>query len=101
MYNTLLRLLFDIPTTDANTIRLMKREILDHITLRATSAFVDAELIIAARNAGYTIVEIPIAHKPRTTPGATGGKFFATILPTIQDMIAYAITRSSRQFTQS
>ncbi|MCX8008778.1 MAG: glycosyltransferase family 2 protein [Patescibacteria group bacterium] len=92
-YNYLLKLLFNIPTTDVNTIRLMKKEMLKTIKLTTQSAFVDAELVLKAHKQGYKILETPILHKPRTTPGATGGKFFATILPTIRDMIQFSSLR--------
>ncbi len=88
-YNFLLKFLFRIPTTDVNTIRLMKQEIMKHVILKMKSPFVDAELVLKAHKQGYTITEVPIIHKPRITPGATGGKFFQTILPTVSDMISF------------
>jgi len=88
-YNALLKLLFNIPTTDVNTIRLMKREIMDRITLEMKSPFVDAELVLKATKEGFSIIEVPIIHKPRITPGATGGKLFATIVPTMKDLFAF------------
>lgn len=88
-YNFLLKLFFTIPTSDVNTIRLMKREVMNHVNLQMTSAFVDAELVLKASKMGYKIKEVPILHKARTTPGATGGKFFKTIFPTISDMLRF------------
>jgi len=88
-YNKLLHLLFHIPITDVNTIRLMKGEIIKQIPLVYTSPFVDAELIIRATYKGYKVIEVPILHKARVTAGATGGKFFTSIWPTFKDMMIF------------
>lgn len=93
-YNALLKLFFNISTSDVNTIRLMKHDIMKKVHLIMTSPFVDAELVLKAQQSGFTIIEVPIAHKARTTPGATGGKFFQTILPTIYDMIQFRLQMS-------
>lgn len=88
-YNNILRFLFKIPITDVNTIRLMKRDILSKIKLTKSSPFIDTELIIRAMRQGFKVIEVPILHKSRKTAGATGGKFFATIWPTIKDMCSF------------
>lgn len=89
IYNTLLRLLFGITIRDANSVRLMKASIMKALPLGASSAFVDAELFIAAKRRGFRIVEIPIAH--RTRVGTGGGGKVSTILPTIRDMILFRL----------
>ncbi|MBI3955863.1 glycosyltransferase family 2 protein, partial [Candidatus Gottesmanbacteria bacterium] len=65
MYNTLIRLLFGVRLHDVNSVRLMRRSILKDIRLTASSAFVDAELVIRAKRAGFHVIEAPIAHRPR------------------------------------
>lgn len=87
IYNFLLRILFNLNFHDVNSVRLMKREILDKIKLKSTSAYVDAELTIRAKRVGYRICEVPIEHKADTHPGS-GGKLW-TILTTIVDMIRF------------
>jgi len=91
-YNALLKVLFNIPTTDVNTIRLMKQEIMKNVTLTMTSPFVDAELVLKTNRLHYPILEVEIEHKPRKTAGATGGKFFKTILPTFIDVLSFFFT---------
>lgn len=86
-YNGLLRLLFGISLHDVNTIRLIKKSVIERTLLTTTSAFVDAELAIRMARAGLIIKEIPIIHKSRRDKGGSGGKFFKTILPTIVDMV--------------
>lgn len=89
MYNVLLSKLFGLKLHDANTIRLMKKTVIDRISLLSHSAFVDAELAIRMTRAGMTIIEVPIIHKTREDHGGSGGKFFKTIVPTIRDMVAF------------
>ena len=88
LYNGLLRLLFRLQLHDVNSVRLMRKSIMDRCTIRSSSAFVDAELTIRAVRDGCRVVEIPISHRPRETRGAGGGKL-KTIMPVIRDMILY------------
>lgn len=94
IYNALLRLMFDLSLQDANSIRLMKKSVIDRITLSSHTAFVDAQLAILATSHGMTIREVPVIHKVRKDRGGSGGKFFKTILPTILDMLKmrYSLT---------
>lgn len=87
MYNALLRMMFGLSLKDANSIRLMKKTVIDSITLNSRTAFVDAQLAILATSQGMKIREVPIVHKVRKDTGGTGGKFFKTIFPTIIDMV--------------
>ena len=86
IYNLMLRIFHGVSFKDVNSIKLFKREILEHITLKSETAFVDAELCIRAHKAGFNLVEIPIQHLPRTTPGASGGKI-SVIARTFADLI--------------
>lgn len=88
-YNLLLKIFFHIPTTDVNTIRLMKKEIMDNITLTSSSPFVDAELVLKSVANHYRLLEVSIVHKARITPGATGGRMLTSILPTIVELFRY------------
>lgn len=91
IYNTILFLVFGLDLHDANSIRVMKREIIQSVPLRSTTAFVDAELALRAKAKGFRIVEVPVLHRARTQPGATGGKLFTTILPTLYDMLKFRL----------
>lgn len=90
VYNTMLGILFGLTIHDINSVRLMKTSVMKSVHLTTSSAFVDAELAIKTKRAGFRITEIPIAHRARTGLGASGGKL-STILPTIRDMIAFAV----------
>ncbi|HEY9679737.1 MAG TPA: glycosyltransferase family 2 protein [Drouetiella sp.] len=85
IYNALLRFLYGHRHTDVNSIKLFRRSILNRVTLRSHTPFVDAELCIRASRAGYKVVEIPIKHLPRLSQGASGGKF-SVIWETFSDL---------------
>ena len=81
-------MLYHVDLHDSNSVRLMKTSVMKSVSLTSSSAFVDAELAIRAKRAGFTIIEIPIAHRARAGAGASGGKL-KVILPTIMDMIKF------------
>ena len=86
VYNFMLRVIYGLKHKDVNSIKLFKREILQHIQLQSSTAFVDAELCIRAEKGGYHIVEIPIEHLPRLSQGASGGKL-SVIAQTFGDLV--------------
>ncbi len=85
VYNTMLRTVYGISYKDVNSIKLFRRSILNKITLKSSTAFVDAEFCIRADRAGFKIVEIPIEHLPRLSQGASGGKL-SVITETFSDL---------------
>ncbi len=86
VYNLMLRTIYGITFTDVNSIKLVRRSILDKITLVSETPFVDAELCIRAHRAGFRVGEIPIEHLPRLSQGASGGKL-SVILETFSDLL--------------
>ncbi|HEY9755610.1 MAG TPA: glycosyltransferase family 2 protein [Oculatellaceae cyanobacterium] len=90
-YNAMLRIFYGNKHKDVNSIKLFKKEILNHIKLLSTTAFVDAELVIRADKAGFKIIEIPIEHLPRLSQGASGGKF-SVIWDTFSDLVKMRAT---------
>lgn len=86
IYNLMLRTFHGISFKDVNSIKLFRREIIDRITLRSQTPFVDAELCIRAHRAGYKVIEIPIEHLPRLSQGASGGKL-SVIWETFSDLM--------------
>jgi len=90
VYNTLLRYLFGLTLHDVNSVRLMRSGIMRRVKLTSSSAFVDAELAIRARRAGFRVIESQIAHRRRE--GSTGGGgSIRIILPTIVDLIRFRL----------
>lgn len=93
VYNFLLWALLQLPTTDVNSVRLMKTSIVKTIKLISKTPFVDAELVLKAHLHHFRIKEVPINHKPRTGGVGTGGNLMTTILPTLKDLIVCAFTK--------
>ena len=87
IYNAILRLLFRVDFRDISTgSRLVRKKLINDITLRSTSPFVVAELAIRSRLAGYKVGEIGIHTYPRTF-GTGSSVSFKNILLTIKDML--------------
>jgi len=86
VYNLMLRIIYGHKHKDVNSIKLYKRDILNHIELRSGTAFVDAEFCIRTEKAGYRVIEIPIDHLPRLSQGASGGKI-SVITQTFADLL--------------
>jgi glycosyltransferase involved in cell wall biosynthesis len=86
VYNFMLRLFHGVKYKDVNSIKLFRRQILNKITLKSYTPFVDAELVIRAHKANFKVIEIPIEHLPRLSQGASGGKL-SVIWDTFSDLI--------------
>ncbi len=66
-YNGLIGVLFGWPHRDINfSFKLMRREVLDAMELRAEGSLIDAELIVKAKNLGFTIQQLGLDYFPRT-----------------------------------
>ena len=65
-YNWLIRILFGIKVRDVNfSFKMCRRDIFQRIELKSKGSFIDAELLIKARNNNLRIKEIPIKYTPR------------------------------------
>lgn len=66
VYNALIGVLFGWPHRDINfSFKLMKREVLRAIELKSEGSLIDAELIVKAKNRGFTIQQIGLDYFPR------------------------------------
>ena len=67
VYNGLIRAMFGTKLRDINfAFKLCRRRVLDHVTLSSEGSFIDAELVIRAQRAGFSIVQIGVDYFPRT-----------------------------------
>jgi glycosyltransferase involved in cell wall biosynthesis len=65
-YNALIGVLFGWPHRDINfSFKLMKREVLQAIELQSEGSLIDAELIVKAKNRGFTIQQMGLDYFPR------------------------------------
>jgi glycosyltransferase involved in cell wall biosynthesis len=90
VYNQLLRILFDVKLKDTNSaLKIYSREVFDNVLpLQSDDGFYDAEVIIKAMRANYTIKEIHIAHYPRQFGVASGVKW-KSIISVFKSMIHF------------
>ena len=66
-YNWLIKAAFGTRIRDINfAFKLCRRSVLDAITLSSEGSFIDAELVIRAQQAGFSIVQIGVDYFPRT-----------------------------------
>jgi hypothetical protein len=66
VYNWLIGVLFGWPHRDINfSFKLMKREVLEAIELKSEGSLIDAELIVKAKNHGFSIQQIGLDYFPR------------------------------------
>ena len=72
LYNTLIGMLFGWPHRDINfSFKLLRREVLQSIELRAEGSLIDAELIVKAKNLGFVIQQIGLDYFPRSRGQST------------------------------
>jgi glycosyltransferase involved in cell wall biosynthesis len=66
-YNTLTRLIFgDTGTRDIDSsFKIVRKSVLNSISLNSEKFFIDTELIVKARRQGYRICETGVRHLPR------------------------------------
>ncbi len=87
VYNWLIGLLFGWPHRDINfSFKLMKRSVLDAIELRSEGSLIDAELVVKAKNRGFTIQQIGIDYFPRTRGTSHLGSF-GVVLKILRELV--------------
>jgi glycosyltransferase involved in cell wall biosynthesis len=87
-YNMLLGFLFKTRYRDISTgLRMIRKSLLQEITIQSTSPFIGAEITIKAMLKGYRIGEVGIQTFPRVF-GKGGTTSFKNIFLTIKDVFA-------------
>jgi glycosyltransferase involved in cell wall biosynthesis len=72
LYNTLIGLLFGWPHRDINfSFKLIRREVLEAVELKSEGSLIDAELIVKAKNLGFSIQQLGLDYFPRTRGRST------------------------------
>lgn len=89
VYNTLIKVLFFVSCRDIDcAMKMFKRRVLNKIEIKSDSCFIDAEMIIKAKKAGFKVVQFPVTHFERTAGIASGSKM-SVIVPTVVEMLKY------------
>lgn len=87
-FNTLVRCCFGIELYDIGSVKLWRRNVLQGIKVQATSLFNEAERLIKAHRAGYTMGVIYVEHRPRIAGKAQGAKL-SNIITTFCDVFKF------------
>lgn len=99
-YNWLINFLFGFRFRDINfSFKLFRREVLERIELRSNGSFIDAELLIEARKAGFRIEEVGVRYFPRTA-GVSTLASPGVIVKILVELTVYLMTRRGRRPAQ-
>jgi glycosyltransferase involved in cell wall biosynthesis len=72
-WGTLVNALFGLGVRDIDcAFKLFRREVLDAIPIASLGAFVNTEMLVRARAAGFRIRQVPVTHHPRRAGVASG-----------------------------
>jgi len=102
LYNSLIGFLFGWPHRDINfSFKLIRREVLEAIELKSEGSLIDAELIVKAKNLGFTIQQFGLDYFPRTQGKSTLSSP-AVILKIFRELVTlYPEMRHPRRRTQT
>jgi glycosyltransferase involved in cell wall biosynthesis len=72
-WGTLVNALFALGVRDIDcAFKLFRREVLDAIPIASLGAFINTEILVRARAAGFRIRQVPVTHRPRRAGRAKG-----------------------------
>jgi glycosyltransferase involved in cell wall biosynthesis len=73
LWNRVVHSVFDLPARDVDCgFRLVRRELVQRLDLRASGALVGTELLVKSRAAGARVAEVPVHHRPRVAGRQAG-----------------------------
>ncbi len=74
-WGLLVRALFALPVRDIDcAFKLFRREVIDAIPIASIGAFVNTEILVRARHAGFRIHQVPVTHRPRRHGRQSGAR---------------------------
>lgn len=73
LWSRLVDRLFETGVRDVDcAFKLFHRDVLAQVPIQSLGAFVNTEILVRARAAGFRVVEVPVKHLPRVAGRATG-----------------------------
>jgi glycosyltransferase involved in cell wall biosynthesis len=83
---------FGVGIRDVNcAYKLIRREALNTLSLRSSGAFINAEIVIGLRDAGFQVEECPVGHQPRPS-GCQSGASWRVIVKALGEAMTYQRT---------
>jgi glycosyltransferase involved in cell wall biosynthesis len=71
----LVRLLFGLQVRDIDcAFKVFRREVIEAMPIASLGAFVNTEILVRARRAGFRIHQVPVGHQPRRHGRQTGAR---------------------------
>ena len=97
VFNTLVAVLYRLPYRDVDcALKLMRREVLDSLTLEARSALINAELYWKVQETGGTFLQVGVPHHPRRMGRRSGGRLIP-ILRATKELIEIRFRGSAKR----
>lgn len=84
-FNAIPSILFGVRTVDAGAVKLMRREIIERLPVVSRSPFSEAERLIRASRAGYSITYYPVMTAAREA-GKAKGVSLGAVLEALKDV---------------
>jgi len=85
-WNILVRILFGLKVRDIDcAFKLIRKRVLDSVEFESNGAFISTELLVKVHEAGYTMLQVPVRHRPRTA-GAQSGADLRVIARAFKDL---------------
>ena len=73
LWGAAIRTLFDLPVRDIDcAFKVFHRSVLEAIPIRSVGAFVNTEILVRARAAGFRIQQVPVSHRRRRSGRQSG-----------------------------
>ena len=75
VWGWIMRALFELPVRDIDcAFKLFHRRVLELVPIASLGAFVNTELLVRARSAGFRIHQVPVTHRPRRHGRQSGAR---------------------------
>lgn len=101
IYHSLISVLFSMNFVDYNWIHLYKRKVFNTIEIESKGLFMLAEILIKAKNQGYTFQEISVVQRERLTGIATVSKPSALLFTMYEMLKVFVKFKVIRPFSKS
>ena len=90
IWSRLVGAIFDLDVRDVDcAFKVFDRHIFDRIEVQSIGAFVNTEILVRARAEGFTMIEVPVGHYPRTA-GQQSGANPRVVIKAFRELYALA-----------
>jgi glycosyltransferase involved in cell wall biosynthesis len=86
-WGVLVRTLFDLPVRDIDcAFKVFRRHVIERLDTESLGAFINTELLVRARTAGFRVHQVPVAHMRRRF-GRQSGANPRVILKAVAELV--------------